>query len=145
MCSVHGGVRYAVWLGGKQSGKRAVSQLSTETEGEGWPARRLQICHSSLSSLFALQWFSHQTRLLNQRPPSTKTANYVQMRYPPPCPFRVPSRVLSFSTLFYLTSTHFFPALATYFSRSQSNGKTLCYIFDLLLVSVHLSLGPSEE
>ncbi len=100
---------------------------------------------TALSSLFALQWFSHQTRLLNQRPLSTKTANYVQMRCPPPCPFRVPSRVLSFSTRFYLASTLFSLALATYFSRSQSNGKTPCYISDLLLVSVQLSLGPSEE
>lgn len=61
---------------------------------------------AALSSLFALQWFSHQTRLLNQRPPLTKAANYASMRCPPPpCRFRVPIRVSSFSALFYVAST----------------------------------------
>lgn len=39
---------------------------------------------AALSSLFALQWFSHQTRLLNQRPPLTKAANYPSTRWGPP-------------------------------------------------------------
>lgn len=62
---------------------------------------------ATLSSLFALQWFSHQTCLLNQGPHSTKTANCVPMSCPPFCPFSVPTQVLSFSTLFYLPSNSF--------------------------------------
>lgn len=56
----------------QQTGGKPVVELSAETWGGGasnsWIA-------TALSSLFALQWFSHRTCLLNQGPPSTKTDN----------------------------------------------------------------------
>lgn len=97
---------------------------------------------AALSSLFALQWFSHQTRLLNQRPPLTKAANYASMRCPPP------TLPLSCSHPGFIPLCPVlccFHCLAlTYFSRSRSDGKTQRCIFDLLLESGQLSLGPSE-
>lgn len=98
---------------------------------------------AALSSLFALQWFSHQTRLLNQRPPLTKAANYPSTRWGPPptlplsCPH--PGFILLCPVL-----CCFHCLALTYFPRSRSNGKTQRCIFDLLLDSVQLSLGPSE-
>ncbi len=93
------------------------------------------------SSLFALRWFSHQTRLLNQRPPSTKTANYASARCPPLCCFRVPIRVLSFSTPFYVASILFSPVPPlTYFSVLVKWEKNVLHLWPSAGVCATLTL-----
>lgn len=87
-----------------------------DREGEGrggWSGNSRSV--SAFSSLFALQWFSHQTCLLNQGPPLTKTANYAPMKCPVLFFFCVPNRVLSFSTPFQLASIPFSLALSNLF------------------------------
>lgn len=77
----HGGVRYAAWLGGKQSGKAGcepAAQRDCGGRGRTGAASRLWIRRGSpfffsffsLPALFALQRSSHQTSLLNQSPPT---------------------------------------------------------------------------
>lgn len=134
VCSVRDGVRYAVWLEGKQSGKQAVSQLPGCLQRPSWGGMGgLENSRSATapSSLFALQWFSHQTCLLNQGPPSTKTANYVPMRCPPlhPVPFVCPPGLYHSVLCFILPPLFSFLLCLTYFSRSWSNGKTLLHLW----------------
>lgn len=109
MCVFQWALSTLVW--GMQCGLGASSQADRlclqRWRGRGGQARGLQIHRSS--SLFALQWFSHQTRLLNQGPPLNKDRQLCPHQMPPPPPWSlcVPTRVLSFGTLFYLASTLF--------------------------------------
>lgn len=119
--------------------------------GRGGQARGLQIHRSS--SLFALQWFSHQTRLLNQgpppqqRPPIMPTSDAPPTTLVPLCPY--PGFVIRYSVLSCFHS--FLPVSLslllrlTSFSRSESNGKTLCCICGLLLVSHSAPLKNEER
>lgn len=117
-----------------QAVRQTVCKPVVDRNGGGGVADHKTPTPPALSKLFALHWFSHQPRLLNQGPPSTKTANYAQMRCHP-VPFLSPP-MFSFSTLLYLVSTLSFLLRLTYFSRLQSDGKTLCCISGHLLVSV---------
>lgn len=76
----HGSVRYAAWLGGKQSGKTGCEPAAQRGGGgrgsTGRPvdfgsdaARFFFSFFVPLPALFALQPSSHQTSLLNQSPP----------------------------------------------------------------------------
>lgn len=117
-----------------------------DREGEGrggWSGNSRSV--SAFSSLFALQWFSHQTCLLNQGPPLTKTANYAPMKCPVLFFFVSPTgfyhSLLRFNSLQFLSRL----LCLTYFSMSRSSGKTVCCISGLFPVSVQLSLRPCEE
>lgn len=82
----------------RQTGWEPVVGLSAETEGRrGGLARKPWICHSSFS-MFALQWFSHLTCLLNQGPPLNESDNYAPMSCNPPILFHI----LSLCCFFYI-------------------------------------------
>lgn len=101
---------------------------------------------AALSSLFALQWFSHQTQPIKSKPPFDKDRQLCLDEMPPTLQLSYPPFFLSFSAPFCLAPSVFSLFIRlTSFSKSRSNGKTLCCISDLLRVSVQLSLGLSEE
>lgn len=98
----------------------------------------------AFSKLFALHWFSHQPCLLNQGPPSSKTANYAQMRCHP-VPFLSPP-MFPFSTLLCLVSILFFPAPSDLFFQVTVRWENaLLHLWPSFSVCVTLTQPPEER
>lgn len=133
--------------GATSQAKQAVSQLSRETEGEGWPASRLRIRHSSLPTVCTPVVWSPDPPV-KSKASFDKDCQLNRDEMPPTLVLSCPHLgfffflVIIYSVLCFFHSFSFMLCL-TYFSRSWSNGKTLCCISDLLFKSVQLSLPLS--